>query len=241
VTEVATRIANQFLVHLSNLLLLFGVGLLGLGLAVQVSRWVQMREIRSAEADVPRFEDTLRLSAGAEVGGRQVAPAMSPEPTLRPDQAAPPERLVIPAIDLDVPVVDVGWNARVVNGELQGNVWETADYAAGFHKASAPPGVVGNTVLSGHNNKRGEVFKALHKVGLGDRVTLYTTTGARHDYEVVESFVLREEDASLEERRDNTHWIRETPDERLTLVTCFPPWSNTHRLIVVAFPVADES
>lgn len=26
-------------------------------------------------------------------------------------------------------------------------------------------------------------------------------------------------------------------DERLTLITCYPPFSNTHRLIVVAHPV----
>ncbi|MFN2251891.1 MAG: sortase, partial [Anaerolineae bacterium] len=100
---------------------------------------------------------------------------------------------------------------------------------------------VGNTVISGHNNKRGSVFRDIYKLVPGDDITLEDMDGAVYEYEVAESFVVREEGASEAERIDNTHWIRQTPDERLTLVSCFPPWSNTHRAIVVAFPVSETA
>jgi sortase A len=137
-------------------------------------------------------------------------------------------------------VVGVGWEARVVNGEFAGNEWQTADNAAGFHTSSAPAGMVGNTVISGHNNLGGAVFRDLYKADIGDLLTLRDASGRQYDYQVVESFVTREVGASASERRDNTQWIRPSPDERVTLISCFPPWSNTHRIIVVAFPVAQD-
>jgi sortase (surface protein transpeptidase) len=35
---------------------------------------------------------------------------------------------------------------------------------------------------------------------------------------------------------ENTAWIGPMDDERITLVTCWPETSNTHRLVVVAEP-----
>jgi sortase A len=40
----------------------------------------------------------------------------------------------------------------------------------------------------------------------------------------------------LEIRMANAEWLGGTDDERLTLVTCWPQKSNTHRLIIVARP-----
>ncbi|WP_268808082.1 sortase family protein [Thermoflexus hugenholtzii] len=37
-------------------------------------------------------------------------------------------------------------------------------------------------------------------------------------------------------RQRNLAWILLTPEEGLTLVPCWPPENNTHRLIVVARP-----
>jgi sortase (surface protein transpeptidase) len=41
---------------------------------------------------------------------------------------------------------------------------------------------------------------------------------------------------SLTVRLDNARWILPTKDERLTLITCWPAKSNTHRVIIVALP-----
>jgi sortase A len=35
---------------------------------------------------------------------------------------------------------------------------------------------------------------------------------------------------------ENAAWAGRTVDERVTLITCWPPVGNSHRLILVAFP-----
>ncbi len=161
------------------------------------------------------------------------AATVTPDPFVGADEL--PIRLVIPGIALDTAVVAVGWEARVVNGEFRGNEWQTADGAAGYHRNSALPGEVGNTVISGHNNIEGAVFKDLHRLKLGDRISVYTRT-RRLDYVVAANFIVEEAGVSIEQRRANAMWIGPTPDVRLTLITCFPPWGNSHRTIVIAVP-----
>ncbi len=147
---------------------------------------------------------------------------------------SPPTRILAPTIGLDSPVVEVGWKAVEQDGQLV-STWEVADYAAGFHKGSAYPGNPGNTVLSGHHNIKGEVFRHLVDLKVGDPVYLYAE-GREYAYRVVDLFIVQEAGASLEQRRKNAQWIAPTPDERLTLVTCWPYWTNTHRVIVIAKP-----
>lgn len=176
---------------------------------------------------------------------REFVPVWDPLPaTQTPDQFAGmgevPTRLVIPRIQLDTPVVVVGWQARVVNGEQQGNEWQTAENAAGFHRSTALPGHVGNTVISGHNNIAGAVFRDLHRLRLGDEIHLYTRL-RRFDYVVAANFIVEEAGVSIEQRRANAQWIGPTADERLTLITCFPPWGNSHRTIVIAKPVGNAA
>ncbi len=55
---------------------------------------------------------------------------------------------------------------------------------------------------------------------------------------VVESLmVIPEKGRPFEERLENNRWIGNFDDERLTLVTCWPYTSNTHRVILVARPL----
>ena len=60
--------------------------------------------------------------------------------------------------------------------------------------------------------------------------TLATTSAAHLGAVVIKEAV----------RRANAQWIAPTDDERLTLVTCWPYISNTHRLIIVAKPVSND-
>jgi len=165
---------------------------------------------------------------------RSVPPTATPVPTPTPPGPppanAPPDRIVIPAIGLDAPVVPVG---RELTEE--GLVWQVADYAAGWHNTSAYPGHRGNTVLSGHNNIKGQVFRYLVNLEPGDEVILYVGETA-YRYLVTEKHLLEEKGMPEDVRRRNARWIAATEDERLTLVTCWPYTSNTHRLIVVAKP-----
>ena len=118
--------------------------------------------------------------------------------------------------------------------------WDVADYAAGFHKGSAYPGNASNIVLSGHHNIRGEVFRNLVDLQPGDLISAYVGE-QEYRYVVEEVLIIPEKYVSPEQRRENAQWIGHFPEERLTLVTCWPYTSNTHRVIVVAHPTGRES
>ena len=115
--------------------------------------------------------------------------------------------------------------------------WQVADYAVSFHKTSALPGAVGNTVMSGHNNMNGEVFKNLVNVKMGENIFLYADNRT-YEYTVQQILLLKERDMPLDVRLQNAQWIAPTNDDRLTLISCWPYTSNTHRVIVVAKPVS---
>jgi len=144
-----------------------------------------------------------------------------------------PERIVIPAIQLDAPVVAVEFE-EVKYGQETYRQWEVPEYfAAGWHRTTAPLGTPGNTVLNGHHNFHGQVFAHLADLEVGDRILVYSGETA-FGYAVALKLILPERDQPLEVRVANARWIQSSQDERLTLVTCWPYYSNTHRVIVVA-------
>ena len=55
-------------------------------------------------------------------------------------------------------------------------------------------------------------------------------------YKVTQVETLAEQDQPLAVRLANAQWIEPTTDQRLTLVSCWPYETNSHRLIVVAVP-----
>jgi sortase A len=133
-----------------------------------------------------------------------------------------------------------GVEEGVADGTEGGSVWQTASDAAGFHEGSALPGHVGNTVISGHNNIGGAVFRRLHELAPMDWV--YLVAGERRfAYVVEETFIVPEAGASPERRLANAAWVAPSEEERLTLVSCFPPWGNSHRTIVLARPIHDPA
>jgi sortase A len=142
--------------------------------------------------------------------------------------------VVIKSVGIDTPVVPVGWSIVEQNGR-EFSVWNVADFAAGWHKTSALPGQPGNTVLSGHHNIKGEVFRYLVDVQEGDEVILYVGDAA-YPYRVEQKLTVKEKGEPVEVRRQNAQWIAATNDIRVTLVTCWPYTNNTHRVIVVAKP-----
>ena len=80
-----------------------------------------------------------------------------------------PSRLVIPGIDVDTPVVELGWTTKKTSSGTIFSEWDVAEYAAGWHKNSAVPGEQGNVVMSGHNNILGSIFRELDQLKRGER------------------------------------------------------------------------
>jgi sortase A len=166
----------------------------------------------------------------------RITPSTTPTPTpIHKPAAGAPTHITAPAIDLDVPVVLVDIVETWQDGVSEKR-WEVADDAAGFHRGTAWPGHVGNTVITGHNNIRGKVFGKVYKLKLGDEVHVLAG-GVPYRYRVSEIHQVPIAGASSEDLEQSLRWILPTSDQRLTLVTCGPAWSNTHRILVVAFPI----
>jgi sortase A len=210
---------------------LVAVALLGLSLA-GCGRSAAAAELPGA-AKAPELHFVDRR----DVPSAQRPPAPFRAPLLHQPDAKPilPSRLLIPAIAADMPVVELGWSSRATESGTFLAEWDTASYAAGWHKNSALPGQPGNIVLSGHNNIQGAVFRELDRLQRGDTVELLA--GRRqYTYVVDEILIVPEETATEQQRRENAHYIQSTPDSRLTLVSCWPRNANSHRIIVIALP-----
>lgn len=206
-----------------------------------------------APAETPTSTPSADVEAATEMVPPGKTPTASPSPastetpvpTSTPDTssgpastaaAEPPSRIVMPAINLDAPVTTMGWVVKEdANGQTYSE-WVVPPYAAGWHKNSALPGQIGNTVLSGHHNIYGEVFRYLVDSEPGDRATLYVGE-TPYEYIVTEKYIVKEKGVSYEQRLKNAAFIGHTDDERLTLVSCWPYETNTHRVIVIARPV----
>lgn len=171
---------------------------------------------------------------------QSVRPVSVVTPTLQAVDTYVPDRIAIPAIHLDAAIVAT----EVKSIELREqwfSQWQVPDeFAAGWIDSSAPLGVTGNTVLSGHHNAYGKVFGHLVELKVGDTLTLYSGN-LSFEYVITERLVVKEKDVSLAIRQENARWIAPTPDERVTLVTCWPKRNNTHRLILVARPVETDA
>ncbi|HWQ16087.1 MAG TPA: sortase [Roseiflexaceae bacterium] len=176
------------------------------------------------------------LNVGAE-SGRVVSDV--PAQTAHVSTVA---RIVIPSIEVDSKVVEVGWDVQEVGGQ-QVAVWQVAEYAVGQHRGSSNPGEGDNIVLAGHVGGYGKVFKDLIAVKPGDSITLYSG-GQQYLYTVSEQLVVKEEGVSPEQQEANARYIGPTGHEVVTLVTCWPPRGPEkfqYRVIVRAVPYGAAS
>jgi len=160
-----------------------------------------------------------------------------PAPTATPLPPAIPTRIVIPVIQLDAPVIEAVARTVKLGGATYGQ-WKAPDrFAAGWHRDSALPGDKGNTVINGHHNVSGKVFERLVELKEGDVVILYAGE-RRFEYVITNRLIVPERFVNSVQRAENARWIGRSDDERLTLVTCWPKESNTHRLILAAQPLS---
>lgn len=202
----------------------------------------------------PDGEAALAATATPPAGdaaGSQVTPAPTPTrrgvdttrslpfptPVIDEPPRLAPDRIVIPAIGLDAPVVPVHLKeVEAHDGNLYQQWIAPYEFAAGWHDTSATLGEFGNLVLNGHHNIAGEVFRDLHTLEVGDTIFVYSGDQA-FAYQVGLNLRFKERFEKVEVRLQNAQWILPSQDERLTLITCWPYESNTHRIVIVALPV----
>jgi len=150
-----------------------------------------------------------------------------------------PNRLVIESISVAAPVVPVEYREIEYQGNRYRQWTAPKENAVGWHFNSAPLGQTGNTVLNGHSSGYNEIFRYLEDVENGDIIHVFSGN-VRFDYVVANVMILKERWETLDKRAENARWINPSQDERLTLISCWPYQSNSHRVIVVATPIGKE-
>jgi sortase A len=126
-------------------------------------------------------------------------------------------RLVIPSISLNEPIIESGSISSISSG----GTWR--------RPKSAVPTENSNTVIVGHRFYGNDVstFYHLDKVRVGQLLAVYWD-GQEILYEVTETKVVDPTAIDIEAA---------TTEKQLTLYTCTPIWTAKNRLVIIAKPV----
>lgn len=173
----------------------------------------------------PEFQ-VLAGHLGREYLAHHPAPPEATHRVTTPDaawQAIYPAHITIPRIGIDTPITPTGFSSQT---------WDVPRWSAGFYwPISAYPGTPGNIVLAGHVGYDNTLFHHLPEIQPSDTITI-TVAGGYYHYVVEEVLVLLPEDT----------WVMApTSKETLTLITCIPVDIFSHRLVVRARPLTNES
>ncbi len=158
-------------------------------------------------------------ATSAPAGGTSSSPAASaPSSVLPGNEASPaarPERYTELGV---IKIPRLGVSQHILEGTLG-----QLHYGVGHVTGTALPGAAGNCVLAGHNTTS---FRYLSRLSAGDSVIL-KEGGKEYTYSVFGSFVVLPTELSV---------LKSVPKETavLTLITCTPYLTGTHRLIVRA-------
>lgn len=135
------------------------------------------------------------------------------------DGKTPMGRLTIPKLQLrGAPIFNRGLDAG-------GNMEIAPGFAITHYADSTVPGSPGNSVLYGHDDMEGSIFRYLHNLQPGDLI--YFDGEGRSAFRVTGKTVVTP---------DRVDILNESPSARLTLFTCWPYLVDTHRLVVFAEP-----
>jgi LPXTG-site transpeptidase (sortase) family protein len=174
----------------------------------------------SEPADEPAATERSTSEAPTSEAPTSEAPTSETPDTTTDEPAtiiADPERLRIPAIEVDAPVIDLGLTDR--GGLEVPSDWD----ATGWWTGSAAPGHVGATVIAGHVDSRSgpAVFYRLEELTAGDEITVIGADGTEVTYAVdrIEQFPKAEFPT-----RDI---YGPTPEPTLRLVTCGGPFDES--------------
>jgi sortase A len=129
-------------------------------------------------------------------------------------------RLVVPSIALDEPVVE-GGDLSVIGS---GGTWRRPN--------TSSPDRGGNTVIVGHRFSYSDpaTFYHLDKISVGERLAIWWEE-KEYVYEVFETTVVPASAVSIEGASDQSI---------VTLYTCTPIWTATNRLVVKAKLISGE-
>jgi len=157
-------------------------------------------------------------------------PMSTPTPEATPPSDAPIQRLVIPGIGVDAPVITLGIDESGAMESPDGP-WEVA-----WYDFSVRPGFKGNAVFSGHvdyHDVGPAVFWDVRDLKKGDEVRVRLADGTLYRYEVTALNSFEADAAPVKEI------VGPTPNEVVTLITCGGTFDSSvrqysHRVVVRA-------
>lgn len=144
-------------------------------------------------------------------------------------------RIVIPAADINAPVLTVGMLPTTSNGTQE---WNIARYAVGHHSKTGVPGQGQNIVFSSYASDYGRIFATLDKAIPGSTITVYEGDVA-HTYTVVSQKLVKASHPSTHEHISDSDIVAPTKGEQVTFITCWPPSGSdrySNYLVVIAKP-----
>ncbi len=178
---------------------------------------------------VVKKREVLAIDTDLESYNRQI-------PSLDLEVAPVDNRIIIPAINQNIPIINVGTESLLRRDwtALERDMQEALRDGVVYYPGTSVPGQTGNTVITGHSSyfpwdpgRFKDVFALLHQVEVGDRVVIFHNQD-KYIYEVFEKEVVYPQEIEV---------LKPTPDDRLTLITCTPVGTNLKRLVIKAQPI----
>lgn len=144
------------------------------------------------------------------------------------------QSISIPSLNIVGTVIPVGWRVDF-SGDLSGGnfEWDSPGGDVGWVITSALPDQPGNIILYGHNNIYGKIFKDLYDIKEGDVIKLATQTTV-WEYRTRYILLLPVSGVDDNQVKQYQKYLQPTADARVTIISCWPPFSNTHRVVVIA-------
>ena len=148
------------------------------------------------------------------------------------DVAPPDNRVVIPSIGRNIPLVEVA-DSALIKGEFkrfEKDIQNALKFGVVRYPGTARPGQIGNVFITGHSSynpwdagRYKDVFALLGDLEVGDEYSIYYK-GKLHKYRIAKKFEVSARDVS----------VLDQPTDRYmsTLMTCTPLGTNIRRLIL---------
>jgi len=156
-------------------------------------------------------------------------------PYLDLEIAPPDDRVIIPRINQNVPVVKVSSENLIKRdwAALEADIQESLRYGVVHYPGTAEPGENGNVVITGHSSyfawdpgRFKDVFALLHEVVVGDTIIVYHNQ-KKYFYQVYDTQIVTPDKIDI---------LTQKGENRLTLITCTPVGTNLKRLVIFAKP-----
>jgi sortase A len=185
----------------------------------------QAQNVKNAS---PEGQKPLPIVQNPEVAKKQI-------PDLNIDIAPVDDRILIPRIGQNIPIVQVPTDKLIQKdwAALESQIQDALQHGVVHFPGTAYPGEGGNVVITGHSSyfpwdpgRFKDVFALLHQVNVGDEVIVYHDQ-VKYRYIVYDKKVVKPDQVDV---------LTQGGESRLTLITCTPVGTALNRLVVLAHP-----